>query len=149
MSHVENVFGRIPDARARETGESFMSTTNAARDTDGNRRDLLDHLELTALSTEAGDGLWQAAEIQGERQLLVALLEEAIRSYQKHAFADGRRGQRLFREVSEWFTGPAHPDVAVPFEFVCDVLQIDADFVRSSLERWRHRVVAADRSAAA
>lgn len=126
-----------------------MNTTNAVCGPDGNQRDLIDHLELAELGTEAGDGLWQAAEVQGERQLLVALLEEAIRSYQKHAFSDGRRGQRLFREVREWFMGPAHPDVPLPFEVVCDVLQIDADFVRCSLERWRTRVVAAGRSVAA
>jgi hypothetical protein len=126
-----------------------MPTTNQVCSTDRDQRDLLDHLELSALSTEAGDGLWRAAEIQGERQLLVALLEDAIRSYQKHAFSEGRRGRRLFREVGEWFMGPTHPDVPVPFEFVCDVLQIDADYVRRSLERWCNRVVAAGRSVAA
>lgn len=110
------------------------------------KRELLD-IDLSTLSTEPGTGLWQAAEIQGERQLMVALLEDAIRSYQKHAFSSRRRGQRLFREAEQWFMEPVHPDVPVGFQYVCDVLQIDADFVRCALQRWLARTTTAKKAA--
>jgi hypothetical protein len=122
-----------------------MRTANQNFNVD-TKRDLGD-LDLSTLSTESGSGLWQAAEIQGERQLLVALLEDAIRSYQKNIFSSRRRGQRLFREVNDWFMEPAHPDVPLPFEYVCDALQIDADFVRNTLGRWQEQAMNARQAA--
>jgi len=74
---------------------------------------------------------------QAERELLVAILEDAIRTYQKYAFSGTRRGRRLFREVNSWFREPACADVPLPYDYVCDVLDIDADSVRQRLERWR------------
>ena len=122
-----------------------MHTMNQNFNVDTKRE--LPDIDLSTLSTESGNGLWQAAEVQGERQLLVALLEDAIRSYQKNAFSSRRRGQRLFREVHEWFMEPAHPDVPMPFEYVCDALQIDADFVRSTLGHWYERATHAKQAA--
>jgi len=122
-----------------------MRTTN--QNFNGDIKRELSDIELSRLCTESVSCLWQAAEIQGERQLLVALLEDAIRAYQKNAFSSRRRGQRLFREVYEWFMEPPHPDVPMPFEFVCDALQIDADFVRGALGRWSEHAAHAKQAA--
>jgi hypothetical protein len=78
----------------------------------------------------------EEAPAQGERRLLIALLEDAVRCYQKYAFSGTRRGRRLFREADAWFTDP-DLDVDIRFEFVCDVLGIEADSVRDALRRWR------------
>jgi hypothetical protein len=73
----------------------------------------------------------------GERRLLMALLEDGVRTYQKYAFSGTRRGRRLFREAEAWFDATA--DAAVPFAYVCDVLGVEPDYVRSSLRSWRAR----------
>ena len=73
---------------------------------------------------------------EGERRLLVAVLEDAIRTYQKFAFSGTRRGRRLFAEVHTWLTNP-DTDAALSFSYVCEVLGIDPDYLRGSLERWR------------
>lgn len=84
---------------------------------------------------------------QAERELLVAILEDAIRSYQKYAFSGTRRGQRLFREVHAWFTEPPTADVAVSFDYVCEMLDLAADPLRQALERWRGHAFAGEGSA--
>jgi hypothetical protein len=76
------------------------------------------------------------APAEGERRLLAALLEDGIRCYQKYAFSGTRRGRRLFAEAKAWFTDP-HVEAGFSFDYVCDVLGIDPDYLRHSLERWR------------
>jgi hypothetical protein len=78
------------------------------------------------------------APAEGERRLLTAVLEDALRVYQKYAFSGTRRGRRLFREAETWFTHP-DLDVACPFPYVCDVLGIDPDWIRNTLAAWRAR----------
>jgi hypothetical protein len=73
---------------------------------------------------------------QGERRLLAVLLGDAVSCYRKYAFSGTRRGRRLFREAEAWFMDP-HLDAAIPFQYVCEVLGIEPDYLRSALERWR------------
>ena len=72
---------------------------------------------------------------EGERRLLLAIFEDAIRCYQKYAFSGTRRGRRLFRELETWFAGD--PEATVTFGYICDVFGIDPDYVRDALARWR------------
>jgi hypothetical protein len=71
-----------------------------------------------------------------ERRLLVALLEDAVQTYQKYAFSGTRRGRRLFDEVESWLNEPT-AGVALSFEYVCQALGIDPSYLRRGLERWR------------
>lgn len=76
----------------------------------------------------------------GERRLLLAVLEDGIRTALRHAAAQRGRGLRLHREAVLWLTSDARAD---PFTFVriCEALDIDAG-------RLRNRVVASLRDAA-
>ncbi len=78
---------------------------------------------------------------QALRRLMVALLEDAIRTYQRHLFAESEKGRRRFREAETWLMDD-HPDAALHFQDVCDALDLDADFLRSALQRWRASEVA-------
>ena len=71
----------------------------------------------------------------GARRFLVAILQDAIRSFQKYAFSKTRRSRRLFREVEIWYM---EPDVgtAIPFEHLCDLLDLSADHIRRRLRWW-------------
>jgi len=70
--------------------------------------------------------------------LMLAVLEEAVSTYQQHLDADSRRGRRLFREADEWFRS-ADTSWAFAFESVCDVLGLNQDYVRGGLARLRRR----------
>lgn len=78
----------------------------------------------------------QTIPLERERRLVLAILEEAVRSYQHYAFATNRRGRRLFRETCEWFE--AREDSWIfSFENICHALDLDPEHIRSGLERWR------------
>jgi hypothetical protein len=76
------------------------------------------------------------AILEGERRLMLAVLEDAVACYQKYADATRPRGRRLFQEAAEWFT---EDPSGWPFSFgsICAVLGIDSDYFCRSLERWR------------
>ena len=65
---------------------------------------------------------------------MLAVLEEAVATFQHQLGADSRRGRRLFREADEWFRS-ADTSWAFAFESVCDVLGLDPDYVRRGLAR--------------
>ena len=82
------------------------------------------------------------ASIQPEKRLMLAVLEEALTTFQKHAAARTRVGQQLFAEVEEWTTSD---DTEWPFSFlnICHALSLEPAYVRGGLRRWRDRLQAA------
>lgn len=81
------------------------------------------------------------AILEGERRLMLAVLEDAVSCFQKYAGATRPRGQRLFREAEEWFRDE---DASWPFSFeaVCSVIGIDSDYFRGQLRGWKDRLLA-------
>ena len=74
--------------------------------------------------------------LERERRLVLAILEEAVRSYQHYAFATNRRGRRLFGETCEWFD--SHDNTWIfSFENICYALDLDPEYIREGLTRWR------------
>ena len=74
--------------------------------------------------------------LERERRLVLAILEEAVRSYQHYAFATNRRGRRLFGETCEWFDSQDNTWI-FSFENICYALDLDPDHIREGLARWR------------
>jgi hypothetical protein len=79
---------------------------------------------------------------RGERRLMLAVLEEAVATFQRHVGSKSRHGERVFREAEDWIR--SH-DTSWPFAFenICQSLQIEPEFLRAGLEKWK-----ADRLAA-
>ncbi|MFI5396546.1 MAG: hypothetical protein ACHQ9S_13515 [Candidatus Binatia bacterium] len=91
----------------------------------------------------------QAPSKKGEWQLVVAVLEDAVYCFQKYFLARDNYGQRLFREAREWMMSPqprgAPGDEDAPgfsFEYICEVIGLDPDYLRRGLERWREEQLA-------
>jgi hypothetical protein len=78
--------------------------------------------------------------LSSEQRLMVAVLENAVECYQKYAPLPNRRARRLFKETHEWIYCD-ESDWPFSFENICAALSIDADYLRSGLERWRQRAV--------
>ncbi len=80
----------------------------------------------------------RGARAVGERRLLLAIVEDAIRCFQTNLFARERRGRALFREAERWI---ASEDGTFYFSFenICELLAFDARSVRRSLQCWRER----------
>ena len=85
--------------------------------------------------------------VEGERRLMLAVLEDAVDAYRKHVGACDPREQACFLEAKEWFYSSDRTWLFA-FENICDVLEMNADYLRSGLDRWRRALVirAAERS---
>lgn len=83
-----------------------------------------------------------------ERMLLIAVLEDASRCFLQHCTATERKPRVLYEEARDWFFSKENGRL-FDFESVCDVLGIDADYLRRRMraERDRRRAAAARGSA--
>ncbi|HEV7733561.1 MAG TPA: hypothetical protein VGR62_15450 [Candidatus Binatia bacterium] len=75
---------------------------------------------------------------EGERRLLLAVLEDGIRTLLKHAGATRGRGRNLHREAMAWFSSDAHADVFA-FASICEALEIDPGRLRGRVLAWMRR----------
>ena len=71
-----------------------------------------------------------------ERQLMAAVLADAVSQYRQYALVRGARAGGMFAEAARWI---GSDDVSWPYSFrnICDVLGIDGDALRDELRRWR------------
>ena len=74
----------------------------------------------------------------GERRLMAAVLADAIDCFQKYLHTKESRHQQLFRQTEKWLLG-ASTRWIFSFESICEVLDLDANHARASLEHWRER----------
>ena len=77
---------------------------------------------------------------EGSRRLMLAVLRDALECYQKYAFARDVHGRQLFEEAQAWILAEER-GWYFSFANICETLNIDIDYVRSSLENWRRRSV--------
>ena len=72
----------------------------------------------------------------GEKRLMLAVLEEAVATFQRHIHDDTGRSGRPFRDVEEWFHSKESLSWPFAFENVCHTLEIDPEYLRRGLEVW-------------
>ena len=78
---------------------------------------------------------------QPEKRLMLAVMENAIMTFQKSVYGATRRQRRLLKETEEWmYSG----DISWPFSFenICASLDIEADYLRSGLAEWKNTQLA-------
>ena len=75
------------------------------------------------------------ASVQPEKRLMLAVLEEAVGTFQKYSLSRDRNGQRLFADAEEWFDSD---EIDWPYSFVniCHTLDLEVDYIRQGLGRW-------------
>jgi hypothetical protein len=93
----------------------------------------------TLLPSQFFDRVRRRSEHDGERRLMIAVLEDAVDVYRKQAGTRDPRGSQLFREAEEWIEDPDRSWL-FSFQNICDVLDIDADYLRRGLHAWKERV---------
>jgi len=81
------------------------------------------------------DAMKRSTHLQPEKRLMLALLDDALKCFQKHVGAKSGRGKRLFDEVQQWFC-EREIDGIFSFEQVCATLGLSPDYVRRMLENW-------------
>ena len=87
--------------------------------------------------------------LEGEKRLILSVLEDAVECFMKCIDSPTSKGQRLFRDADEWI---ALEDKRWVFSFdnVCEMLDINPEYLRRGLRQWKERkLVALERAAIA
>ena len=74
--------------------------------------------------------------LEGEKKLMLAVLEDAIASFQKYCFARDKKGENLFREAEEWIM-EEKDNWFFSFRSICESLEINPDYLRRGLLQWK------------
>lgn len=82
-------------------------------------------------------------EAMPEKDLMLAVLEDAVCCFQKYCFVRDKREMTLFKEAEGWIFDDDENWI-FSYRDVCDVLGIDGDYLRSGLLRWRERRLASE-----
>src|SRR5712692_2737769 len=94
----------------------------------------------TLLPSQFFDRVRRRSEHDGERRLMIAVLEDAVDVYRKQVASNEPRSQQLFQEAEEWIEDTDRTWL-FSFQNICDVLDIDADYLRRGLHAWKERVL--------
>ena len=84
------------------------------------------------LGSQYFDRVRRRAGQEGERQLMVAVLEDAVHTYLRYAGISDPAQRELFREAEEWIESADKSDF-YSFENVCAILDLDAGYIRGGL----------------
>lgn len=71
-----------------------------------------------------------------EKMLMCAVLEDAITCFQKFSSSSTARGLALFKEAERWLMHE-QSDWLFSFEYICQALNLDPNYIRAGLVRWR------------
>lgn len=76
------------------------------------------------------------SQFDGERRLMIAVLEDAVNCFMKQLHATDPKARQLFTDAEEWI---ANDDRSWFFAFdnVCETLDLNPDYVREGLFKWR------------
>lgn len=88
------------------------------------------------LPEQYNDLLRRKRLLKGEKLLMFAILEDAVESYMTYLNASTSKGQDRFREAEEWINH-RNPLELFSFDSICEALDINADYLRNGLLRWK------------
>jgi hypothetical protein len=72
----------------------------------------------------------------GEERLMLAVLQDAVECFQKHALAQYPWQKKLFQEAEDWIL-TKNNDWFFSFENICETLQLHPDYIRRGLLVWK------------
>ena len=95
----------------------------------------------TLLPMQYFSALRRKTQQEPERRLAIAVLEDAVDCFQKHLTAQDRKGHQLYVDADEWISSE---DRSWPFAFenICDLLSINAEYLRRGLGVWKDKALA-------
>ena len=76
--------------------------------------------------------------LEGEKRLILSVLEDAVECFMKCIDASTSKGQRLYRDADEWIWLEDKHWV-FSFDNVCDMLDINPEYMRRGLRDWKAR----------
>src|SRR5262245_13483899 len=72
----------------------------------------------------------------GEKSLMLAVLENATEDFQKYVLATDQRGKKLFQDAEEWILDTDTSSL-FSFDTICQHLELDPAYMRHGLMQWK------------
>jgi hypothetical protein len=73
---------------------------------------------------------------EGEERLMLAVLDSAVKDFQKYVLARHSSGKKLFQQADEWFLGKDSNEL-FSFESICETLGLHPNRIRKGLMVWK------------
>ena len=96
----------------------------------------------TLLSAQYFETLRRRTIFEPEKRLMMAILQDAINSFQDNLLTPNVKAKKLSEEAEEWIVDK-NGDWIFSFEIICQTLGFNPDYVRHGLLRWKARKLAA------
>jgi hypothetical protein len=93
----------------------------------------------TLLPSQYFDRLRSRTDCDGERRLMLAILEDAVDVYRKQAGATDRKRRQLFLDAEAWIEDTDTTWI-FSFESICNALGLEAEYLRGGLRAWKRHV---------
>jgi hypothetical protein len=77
-------------------------------------------------------------QLEPERRLMLAVLEDAVACFQRYISPRNRRERILFNDTEDWIYDE-NSDYLFSFENVCEILKLNPKYVREGLSRWKKK----------
>jgi hypothetical protein len=82
-------------------------------------------------------------QLQPEKRLMLAVLEDAIFCFKKYSKARSSKAQRLFQQTEAWIIDPDSGWI-FSFESVCEALKLNPSYIRRGLLDWKRTALPRD-----
>ena len=102
-------------------------------------------LESDALAPERYREVFHSRQIAPEKRLMIAVLDDAVQSFLAGIRPRKSGDLRHFREAEEWIMDSSGNWV-LSFDSICNLLELDPDYLRSGLEKLKAEARAEQRS---
>lgn len=92
----------------------------------------------TLLSEEYFGNHRRRVPLEPEKELVLAVLEDGVRSFQENIFAESGKKRALFDEAREWLFNDGVEHV-FSFSSICSTLGLNPGYIRRGLKRWEEQ----------
>ena len=92
----------------------------------------------TLLSEEYFSNYRRRVPLEPEKALMLAVLEDGVRSFQENIFADSGKKRALFDEAREWLFNDGFEHV-FSFSSIFSTLGLNPGYIRRGLKRWEEQ----------
>lgn len=92
----------------------------------------------TVLPLQYFERMRRNASPEGEKKLLLAVLADAVGCFQKYSLAYDKKGRARFEDAEHWIMDESD-DGVFSFNAVCELLEIDPDYLRRGLLKWKEK----------
>jgi len=72
----------------------------------------------------------------GEKRLMLAILENVMEDFQKYVLATDKKGKELFDAAEAWILETDSP-AFISFNNICEHLELDPGYMRKGFMRWK------------